>query len=409
MLLALREDGLEISVGEFFELVHDGNPRGNRHVLDLLVADVVDGLDQPPQRVGVRHHQDVPALFQLEQDLLVPQRLRPFHAVQEGFRQRHLIRGEVRVLAVPAGIVGIELRQGRRAVAETPPPALDQVFAEALRGLGLVEARQGSVETLVEPPTLEDRQVHCIELLQENPGGPNRSLEPGCKDDVYVVVVAPLHEKPGSVLDLALSLVREVGIGPAGERLVLVPLALTVPNEYERPGFHRAPRQNLLGGPKRQPQRLLQEGSVAPPLLHVGVPVLVHVVFLLGLLLHHAGKPRGFRFVLVQKPAVSRRHAVSVRVGVKGAVAEPKVVLIITDIDLFDRLIGSAGCFSFGRICRGCGSGVGLSRRGEHRRRRGRTKPERSGVARRKGFRSFEAETDKAEQTRGHCYHQSVR
>mmetsp|Transcript_15129 Transcript_15129/g.42658 ORF Transcript_15129/g.42658 Transcript_15129/m.42658 type:complete len:281 (+) Transcript_15129:1288-2130(+) len=134
------------------ELVNDGDSRRDCDLLNLLIANIVNRLDEPTQRVGMRHHQNVATALQLVLDLLLPQRARTFHAIQQGFRHRNLIDRQIGVLAITSRPVLISHRQGWRTRRQRSAPFLHHFMSQLLGRLLLTQTRQCTVHPLIQSP-----------------------------------------------------------------------------------------------------------------------------------------------------------------------------------------------------------------------------------------------------------------
>ena len=110
-LLDARGYGIQVPV----EVVYYRYPRGYRDVLYLVVSHVVYYLHQSPERVRVGHDQDVPPARDLVRYLVEPHRPRALHAIEEGFREGYLGRGQVGVTPVATGVVHVPRGERRRS------------------------------------------------------------------------------------------------------------------------------------------------------------------------------------------------------------------------------------------------------------------------------------------------------
>src|SRR6185503_433072 len=120
------------------------------------------------------------------------------------------------------------LERRRRDVVAAPPD-LDLRVAVLRRRLGLVQALQGAVVTLIETPASLDGNPQKVELVERNPAGAKGALQ---------------DRRVGNVEDVALGLqqlarggrflaafVTQVDVGPPGEPVLFVPGAFAVPQE----------------------------------------------------------------------------------------------------------------------------------------------------------------------------------
>eukprot|EP00968_Pinguiococcus_pyrenoidosus_P029288 scaffold8461_cov267-Pinguiococcus_pyrenoidosus.AAC.2 len=256
-------DGVHVLV----ELVDERDAVGHVHAGDVLFADPIDVLHEPPKRVGVRGHQHVLPVRQVALDLLVPEGHRPPHGVQERLGERDVLLLQVAVLPLQARPVRVRPVQRRRSHLEGPSPGLHGGLSVLPGGLRLAEAGEGAVHPLVQAVVLDDGQVHQAQLAQQNPSGADGALEHRRVGDVDGV--AALQQQPSRAGDLSLAQLGQVGVRPAGEGVVGVPRGLSVAHEDERarllpprgpvearelPG--RLKRQIVLAGRARPEQRL---------------------------------------------------------------------------------------------------------------------------------------------------------
>ena len=98
-------------------------------------------------------------------------------------------------------------------------------------GVGLVETLERAVVTLVEAPGLVDGQPRAVHLVQNDVQGVDGALQERRVADVEVIAL--LLEGLAASSGLGAAGVGEVHVGPAGEEVELVPLALAVTNDDE--------------------------------------------------------------------------------------------------------------------------------------------------------------------------------
>src|SRR5690606_23050844 len=121
--------------------------------------------------------------------------------------------------------------QQRRRHVELPAPQLELLGAELLQGLGLVLALQSAVVTLVEPPGALHRNPQAVRRVQRDVRGLDRAAE---QRRVQHIGKQPgLGEQLAAAAGLALALVSEADVHPAGEQVQFVPLALAVAEQDE--------------------------------------------------------------------------------------------------------------------------------------------------------------------------------
>ena len=125
-----------------------------------------------------------------------------------------------------AGVARVVERQRRRRHVIRAAPDLHLPLAVLLGGLRLVQALQRAVVALVEPPGVDDRDPHLVELIQRDPERADGAFEDGCVG--HVENVAALTQQLAALVRLDHALLREIDIGPAGIQVLFVPDALAV-------------------------------------------------------------------------------------------------------------------------------------------------------------------------------------
>jgi hypothetical protein len=103
-------------------------------------------------------------------------------------------------------------------------------------GLGLVQALEGPVVALVEPPAAVHGDPHQVEPVEGQPEGADGPLEDGGVG--HVEGEAGLGDLLGGPLGLLDALVGQVDVGPAREAVLLVPDGLAVAEQDE--GVHES-------------------------------------------------------------------------------------------------------------------------------------------------------------------------
>ena len=103
----------------------------------------------------------------------------------------------------------------------------------------LVQALEGPVVALVEPPVAPDRQPEAVHLLQGQVGRPDRPGLDRCVENVHVQSGLGGHEATGRP-GLVLAPPGEVHVDPAGEQVLLVPGALAVAEQDQGAHGRRA-------------------------------------------------------------------------------------------------------------------------------------------------------------------------
>src|SRR5450759_480305 len=120
--------------------------------------------------------------------------------------------------------------RGRCGVRATPD--VDLLAPKLLRGVSLVLSLECSVVALVQPPRATDGDPEPVAHRQCQLGGLDRSLLQRGVDDIGQDLVLEQHLACRD--GLAATSVREIHIHPAGEPVLVVPRALTVPQQDER-------------------------------------------------------------------------------------------------------------------------------------------------------------------------------
>src|SRR5262249_30381803 len=118
----------------------------------------------------------------------------------------------------------------------TAAPDLDLRLAELRRCLRLVQPLKRSVMTFIEAPRTMHGNPHQVHDIERNPERANRSLQHGGVGDVERE--AACEEGAPGRGRLGPPLLGQVNIGPAGEAVLAVPVALTVSqkNKFVHPG-----------------------------------------------------------------------------------------------------------------------------------------------------------------------------
>src|ERR1700761_1236132 len=152
------------------ELVDQGDAGRDVQRRDVLVADLVQVLDQGAQRVAVRHDQDRAAGPEVGHDLVVPVRQHPGQHVLEALGTRPGLGRQDGVARVGrlGELVVVGDRRRRDVVGTAPEHEL--LVTELGPGLGFVFALQGAVMPLVQPPGPPDREPEQARLVQGDVG-----------------------------------------------------------------------------------------------------------------------------------------------------------------------------------------------------------------------------------------------
>ena len=188
-------------------------------------------LDQGAQAVAVGGDQHLAAGADGRGNGVVPERQHAFHGVFQALGGRQLVGRDLGVAAVETGVALVVQRQriGRDGVGTAP----DQHLLVAVLGgrLGLVQALQGAVVTLVQAPVHAHRGVHGIHGVQGDPQGADGALEHGRVGQVEGV--AFFLEQFARLAGLFAARVGQVDVGPAGETVFQIPLAFAVAHQNE--------------------------------------------------------------------------------------------------------------------------------------------------------------------------------
>src|SRR5438093_3419244 len=190
--------GSEVALGDDARvgrhLVEERDPRRDLQLEDLLARQAVEVHDEGAQRVAVRDHEHVRSGAEVGQDAPFP----------EG---QHAGRG-----------VGQALAAGWPDVV-APPPEVDLLRAEALRGLRLVQALEVAVLALVERRVALGRQRPDAGRLEREARGLDRARQDRGVQLVDPVPAELLTRLPG----FGLAAWREGDVDPAREAVLEVP------------------------------------------------------------------------------------------------------------------------------------------------------------------------------------------
>jgi hypothetical protein len=121
-------------------------------------------------------------------------------------------------------------RQRRRGDVVAAAPDLHLRFAVLLDGLRLVEPLQRAVMPLIEAPAPLDGQPHHVHLVEHAPQCAHRALEHGREGDVRHESGLLDLDARGARLDA--TLIGQIDVVPSGKKILDVPDALAMTNEY---------------------------------------------------------------------------------------------------------------------------------------------------------------------------------
>jgi hypothetical protein len=127
-------------------------------------------------------------------------------------------------------------RERRRRDVVASPPDLHLLRAVALDGLCLVEPLQRPVVTLIQPPAALDGQPHLVELVERDPERADRALEN--RRERLVEGDAFVPEKSPGLPRFEQALRRQVDVDPSREKVLEIPGALPVPQQYQLSDAH---------------------------------------------------------------------------------------------------------------------------------------------------------------------------
>ena len=194
-------------------------------------------LGQGPQAVAVGRDQHGVAPAQVADDGVLPVGQQPGEHVFEALGQRHQLGAEV---PVDRRVVGVELvvsSDGRGRGVVAPAPSLELLVAVRDAGGGLVEAGQVAVVALVQSPAAMHLQRAEAEGVEDDlgclggppqHGGMHRGGEQACGRQQ---LRGPAGLGPARVVEGA--------VVPAGEQVLVVPLAAAVAQQDQVVGHGR--------------------------------------------------------------------------------------------------------------------------------------------------------------------------
>ncbi len=132
-------------------------------------------------------------------------------------------------------------------------PDLHLLLAVFFSCLGLVEASEASVVTLIQTPRTDHRQPHLVSAFHDGPQRLDRTLQ--YRGVAHVKLEAGILDSLGSTLGLPHTLLTEVGIEPATEAVLLVPGALAVTDDNQTMGSSHV--YSVSSEPDSEPSALL--------------------------------------------------------------------------------------------------------------------------------------------------------
>ena len=120
------------------QLVNQRNTRGDIHIDDVGIGNMVEIFDERTEAVPVACDQDVLAGFYSRGDLFVPAREEPRHRILQTFRGGKLLLAEIPIARIVARMPWVFRFEGGRADIVTAPPQLDLRLPIFPGRLGLV-------------------------------------------------------------------------------------------------------------------------------------------------------------------------------------------------------------------------------------------------------------------------------
>ncbi len=187
-------------------------------------------LHQRPQRVPVRGDQHRATGPQVRQDRRLPVRQQPGDHVLQALGARRVVTevgvARIRVLAELAAKLDFRRRRVVRAA-----PEHELLLAVGFEGLLLVLALQRAVVALVEPPVAADRNpVPVRDVEGDVRRGDGSPQQRGVQHIRQHLVLA---QQFAAALGLGLTFLRQRYVHPAGEQVLGVPRALTMPQQHQ--------------------------------------------------------------------------------------------------------------------------------------------------------------------------------
>mmetsp|Transcript_17479 Transcript_17479/g.25515 ORF Transcript_17479/g.25515 Transcript_17479/m.25515 type:complete len:364 (-) Transcript_17479:959-2050(-) len=223
-------DGVEAGI----QVINQGHAGRDVQTSDLLLRDVVQLLDQSPQRVAVSGDDHPLATPDGRCNGLVPVHPEPSLGELEGLGHGDLCVGQPLVPPVMTWPVLARFGEGRRGDVVASAPDVHLVDSMLVHGLLLVEALQGPVVALVQAPVLGDGDPHQVQPPQHRHAGFDGSLQDRGVGEVELEP-ALLEQSPG-LLGLLHALLGQGHVVPPREAVLLVPLALPVPDQHQLVG-----------------------------------------------------------------------------------------------------------------------------------------------------------------------------
>jgi len=101
----------------------------------------------------------------------VPEREEPFDGIFEAFCKRDIFFIEVFVAGVIAGVTWVGFFKSGRSNVVASAPDVDLLWGVFLCGFGFIKALECTVVAFIEPPGINDGQIHQVHTVEDNPEG----------------------------------------------------------------------------------------------------------------------------------------------------------------------------------------------------------------------------------------------
>lgn len=216
------------------EFVEEGDAGGDVELGDGVVGDAIEVLDEGAEAVAVGADEHSPAGSKVGHDGVVPVGEHPCDDVFEAFGGWEEVGGEVGVAGVEARVAFVVGVEGWRRDVVAAAPGEDLVGAVALAGFFFVEALEGAVVALVEPPMAFDGDPVLVHDVEGDVDGLDGAAEEGGVGDVEGEPFFA-HEFAGAD-GFGAAGIAEGHVVPAGESVFEVPGGFAVAKEDE--GVH---------------------------------------------------------------------------------------------------------------------------------------------------------------------------
>ena len=193
---------------------------------NVFLGHVVKVLDKSPKGVAVGSNDDLLALPDGWDDLIVPEWENSVDGGGKALVEWEDLWVETLVPLVVAWVVWRVLLKWWWWDGESTPPLENLLSAVLLGGLSLVEALESTIVALVKTPGADDWDVHLVKAVEGEPEGTDGTLQDG--GESHVEGEALLLEDLTSGLSLFDTLGGKVAVIPAGETVLKVPFGFSV-------------------------------------------------------------------------------------------------------------------------------------------------------------------------------------